>query len=153
MRGFLSRTKQDIVVAKIFRATREATSSTRTVVVNVREQGLERVNVSAPDTTLRKIGKGAGVLLDLLTQVADGALKSPLRRADERANTNNFAWQVDQRVDTRTDKVNPSRETSVIDHLELLRERCQRSGSLAYVGLSNPMLVHKAHSMYQFAVV
>lgn len=72
-RGFLSRTEQDIVVAKIFRATREATSG-RTIVVNVREQCLERINVSVPDTTLRKVGKGTGVLFDLLAQVADSAL-------------------------------------------------------------------------------
>jgi hypothetical protein len=73
MRGFLSCVEQDIVVAKIFRAMREATSS-RAIVVNVWEQGLERINVSAPDTTLQKIGKGAGVLLDLLAQLANGAL-------------------------------------------------------------------------------
>jgi hypothetical protein len=51
MQGFLSCVEQDVTVAKIFRATREATSG-RTIVFNVREQGLERINVSVPDTTL-----------------------------------------------------------------------------------------------------
>jgi len=49
--------------------------------------------------------------------------------------------------------VNPSREMSAIDHLEFLRERCQRERSLAYVVPRDLMLVHKAHSMDQFAVV
>ena len=71
--GFLSCTEQDITVAKIFRATREAASS-RTIVFNVREQGLECVNVSTPNTMLQKIGKWAGVLLNLLAQVANSVL-------------------------------------------------------------------------------
>ncbi len=51
------------------------------------------------------------------------------------------------------DKMNLSRETSAIDHLKLLYERCEHEGSLTYIRLSNPMLVHKVHSMDQFAVV
>jgi hypothetical protein len=56
-------------------------------------------------------------------------------------------------VDAWTHKVNPSREMSAIDHLKFLHERCQHERSLAYIVLSDLMLVHKVHSMDQFAVV
>jgi hypothetical protein len=56
-------------------------------------------------------------------------------------------------VDAWMHKVNPSRETSAIDHLKFLRERCQCERSLMYVVPRDLMLVHKAHSMDQFAVV
>jgi len=57
------------------------------------------------------------------------------------------------RVYTRSNKMDPSSKALAIDDLELLRKRQQCSVRVANISLSDPVLVHKAHSKHELAIV
>ena len=93
------------------------------------------------------------MLFDFLPQITDSSLERPLGGADWGTNTKDLLWQMDQGVHARLDKVDPRFELLAVYHLEFLCKRCQCELSVTNIILSNPMLVHEAHSKHKLAVI